>query len=143
MIDKSTLKIKKDTLAYTPTRAHRLDAGLDLYARDAAIVGAKESCTFDTGIHVEIPEGYVGLLLPKSGLNKNHGILSFGVIDAGYTGSINVTLYNMGGYDYKVDIGDKISQLLIIPCLLPEVLIVDDLKETERGDNGFGSTGRK
>lgn len=136
------IKVMLDVGSKVPTRAHATDAGLDLYARDSAIVPAKESCVFDTGIHVEIPEGYFGLLLSKSGLNVKHGITSEGVIDCGYTGSIKVKLYNNSGYDYKVNVGDKISQLIIIPCMLPKVKLVDSLKDTERADQGFGSSGR-
>lgn len=83
----------------------------------------------------------VGFLKSKSGLNVNHGITSEGVIDMGYTGSIKVKLYNHGEEDYTVSAGDKISQLVILPILTPTLELVDKLEETERGDNGFGSTG--
>ena len=78
----------------------------------------------------------------KSGLNVKHGIISDGVIDSGYTGSIVVKLYNMSGFDYKINAGDKISQLVILSCLLPGLEPVEALEDTERGDCGFGSTGR-
>ncbi len=142
---KHTMKIYLEDGAKMPTRAHAADAGLDIYARDGQIVSAKESATFDTGVHVEIPEGYVGMLKSKSGLNCKHGIVSEGVIDAGYTGSIVVKLHNHGGYDYKVNAGDKISQLVILPILTPELEQVDSVEElgiTERGNNGFGSSGK-
>ena len=125
-----------------PTRAHKTDAGLDIYAKDGQIVPAKESAIFDTGVHVEIPVGYVGMLKSKSGLNVKHGITSEGVIDAGYTGSIVVKLYNHGGYDYRVEKGDKISQLVIMPIITPGLEEVDTLEDTERGTGGFGSTGK-
>lgn len=125
-----------------PTRAHKTDAGLDIYAKDGQIVPAKESAIFDTGVHVEIPVGYVGMLKSKSGLNVKHGITSEGVIDAGYTGSIVVKLYNNSGYDYKVNAGDKIIQLVILPILTPGLEEVDALEDTERGAGGFGSTGK-
>lgn len=125
-----------------PTRAHKTDAGLDIYAKDGQIVPAKESAIFDTGVHVEIPVGYVGMLKSKSGLNVKHGITSEGVIDAGYTGSIVVKLYNHGSYDYRVEKGDKISQLVIMPIITPEPEEVDTLEDTERGTGGFGSTGK-
>lgn len=124
------------------SRAHDIDAGLDLYAREDQIVPAKESAKFDTGVHLEIPVGYAGLLVSKSGLNVKHGIESTGLIDAGFIGSVVVKLYNHSGIDYKVKKGDKISQLVILPILTPTLEVVDKLDETERGDGGFGSTGR-
>jgi dUTP pyrophosphatase len=136
------IKIKLDEGAKMPTRAHITDAGLDLYARETQIISAKESAKFDTGVHIEIPVGYVGMLKSKSGLNVNHGITSEGVIDAGYTGSITAKLYNNSGYDYKVNAGDKITQLVIMPIITPELEEVETLEETERGSGGFGSTGK-
>lgn len=136
------MKIKLDPGAVFPTRAHPTDAGLDIYARDTQIVPAKESAIFDTGVHIELPEGTVGMLKSKSGLNVKHGIVSEGVIDVGYTGSIVVKLYNHSGYDYKVNAGDKISQLVIMPILAPTLEIVDELEVRGRGNNGFGSSGR-
>lgn len=115
---------------------------VDLYATEDRIIEAKVSAVFDTGVHVQIPEGCVGFLKSKSGLNVKNGIVSDGVIDSGYTGSIVVKLYNLSGFDYKVNAGDKISQLVILPCMLPDLEPVDNLGETERGDGGFGSTGR-
>lgn len=136
------IKIKLDEGAKMPTRAHETDAGLDIYARDEQIVPAKKSAIFDTGVHIELPIGTVGMLKSKSGLNVKHGLTSEGVIDVGYTGSIVVKLYNHSGYDYRVKAGDKISQLVILPILTPTPYLVDSLEETERGDNGFGSSGR-
>lgn len=139
---KRKMKIMLDPGAKLPTRAHEFDAGFDIYARESQVVSAKESAKFDTGVHVEIPLGYVGMLKSKSGLNVKHGITSEGVIDAGYTGSIVVKLYNNSGRDYKVEEGDKISQLVIMPIILPELEEVDSLEDTDRGDNGFGSSGK-
>ena len=136
------MKIKLDDGAKMPTRAHDTDAGLDLYARETQIVPAKESAVFDTGIHIEIPVGTVGMLKSKSGLNVKHGITSEGVIDAGYTGSIVVKLYNNSGYDYRVEAGDKISQLVIMPIITPPLELVESLEDTKRGNGGFGSTGK-
>ena len=136
------MKVKLDDGAIMPTRAHPADAGLDLYARETQIVGARDSAKFDTGVHIELPEGTVGFLKSKSGLNVNHGITSEGVIDVGYTGSIVVKLYNKSGKDYEIKAGDKISQLVILPILTPTPQLVDSLEESERGDNGFGSSGR-
>lgn len=125
-----------------PTRAYSTDAGLDLYARETQIVPARESAIFDTGVHVELPEGTTGFIKSKSGLNVKHGITSEGVIDVGYSGSIVVKLYNHSGNDYKVNKGDKISQLVILPILTPDIEMVDSLEEHGRGNNGFGSSGR-
>ena len=75
-------------------------------------------------------------------MNVKHGITSEGVIDEGYTGSIVVKLYNHSGYDYKVKRGDKITQLVVLPVVKPSVDLVDSLEETDRGNNGFGSSGR-
>lgn len=136
------MKIKLDSGAKMPTRAYPTDAVLDLYARETQIVPAKESAVFDTGVHIELPAGTVGMLKSKSGLNVKHGITSEGVIDVGYSGSICVKLYNHSGYDYKVNAGDKISQLVILPILAPELELVDELEEHGRGNNGFGSSGK-
>lgn len=136
------IRIKLDAGAKMPTRAHALDAGLDLYARESCIVEAKGSAIFDTGVHIVIPYRYVGILKSKSGLNINHGIISDGTIDAGYTGSIKVKLYNLSGYDYEVKAGDKITQLVILRCRCDMPYKVPKLEVTERGDRGFGSSGR-
>ena len=88
-----------------------------------------------------IPEGYVGMVKSKSGLNVNCGLTSEGVIDSGYTGSIVVKLYNHGKNAVLIEQGMKISQLVILPIITPFLLMVDSLDETERGDGGFGSTG--
>ena len=136
------MKIKLDEGAKMPTRAYPTDAGLDIYARDTQIVPAKESAIFDTGVHIELPLGTVGMLKSKSGLNVKHGITSEGVIDVGYSGSICVKLYNNSGYDYKVNAGDKISQLVILPIWTEKLELVEELEEHGRGNNGFGSTGR-
>ena len=99
-------------------------------------------CLFrETGVHIQLPKNTVGFLKSKSGLNVKYGITSEGVIDAGYTGSIMVKLYNHSDNTYRVRKGDKISQLVILPCLLPELEAVDSLEDTERGTGGFGSSG--
>lgn len=136
------MKIKLDKYAYMPTRAHEDDAGLDLYATETKVIHAGESEIFDTGVHIELPKGTVGMLKSKSGLNVKHGLTSEGVIDVGYTGSICVKLYNNSNLDYTVFRGDKISQLVIMPILTPPLELVEDLEATERGNGGFGSTGK-
>ena len=136
------IKIMLDEGAYMPTRAHDTDAGLDLYATEDAVIFRHGSHTFDTGVHVQIPEGYVGFLKSKSGLNVNQGIQSAGVIDCGYTGSIRAKLYNHGRGMVHIKKGQKISQLVLLPIITPELELVDSLEETERGNGGFGSTGK-
>lgn len=145
------MRIMLDDGAYAPVRAHETDAGLDLRTPYEVTVPAKGSVTIDTGVHIEIPwggrgrsdsEGYVGFLKSKSGLNVKHGIVSEGVIDMGYTGSIQVKLYNHSDTDYTFKAGDKITQLVILPCIMPSLTLVGKLHDTERGDGGFGSTGR-
>lgn len=136
------MRVQLDAGAYMPDRAHSDDAGLDLRAREDKLVPPKGSATFDTGVHVELPPGTVGLLKSKSGLNVRHDLTSDGVIDVGYTGSIVVKLYNHGEKPYRVKHGDKISQLVILPIRLPELRAVPELPKTARGEGGFGSTGR-
>lgn len=137
------MKIVLEPWAIMPTRAHEFDAGLDLYsARDDVYIYPGGSELFDTGVHVELEKGTVGMVKAKSGLNVKYGLTCEGVIDSGFTGSIMVKLYNHGEKPYLVRNGDKISQLVILPCLLPELEVVDSLEDTERGTGGFGSTGR-
>lgn len=141
------MKIMLDKGAKMPTRAHTYDAGLDLYAPEDGWVHTINPCggsvTIDTGVHMEIPEGYVGFIKAKSGLNVNHGLTCTGVIDSHYTGSIAVKLYNHHPcLRYDVMPGDKIAQLVVLKCELPELELVDSLEETDRGDGGFWSTGR-
>lgn len=138
------MKIKLDDGAFMPTRAHDTDAGLDLYAneKESRVIWAGKSAVFDTGVHVELPPGTVGMLKSKSGMNVNLDITNEGVIDEGYTGSIKVKLYNHGEENRVIGRRDKISQLVILPCLRPDLELVESLEETERGDAGFGSSGR-
>lgn len=136
------MKIKLDEGAYMPERAHVTDAGLDLRAKESKIIPARGFAIFRTGVHVQLPRGTAGVLVSKSGLNVKHNLTSTGLIDEGYTGEIVVKLYNHGHTYYKVKAGDKISQLVIIPVFNKPLEVVDDLDESDRGNNGFGSTGR-
>lgn len=142
------MKVKLDNGAFIPTRAHEEDAGLDIKTPEAFtirgcnIMDGAGKAVIRTGVHVEIPKGYVGFLKAKSGLNVKHNIYGEGVIDASYTGEIVVKLYNNGDAPYHFNVGDKIIQLVILPIITPEIEIVDELEDTERGDNGFGSTGK-
>lgn len=136
------MKVVLDPGAIMPQRAHSADAGLDLFSREDAVIYPNSGGVFDSGVHVAIPEGYVGFLKSKSGLNVKHSIQSEGVIDSGYTGSIMVKLFNHGASAVAIQKGQKISQLVILPIITPELEIVDRLEETERGEGGFGSTGK-
>lgn len=137
------MKIMLDKGAYMPIRGHKDDAGLDLRTPIKIKIKPGGSATIDTGVHVEIAPGLVGMLKSKSGLNVKYGITSEGVIDAGYTGSIVAKLYNHGTGIAYFNPGDKITQLVIMPVYIPDDLnVVDSFEKTERGNGGFGSTGR-
>ena len=136
------MKIMLDEGAICPTRAHDHDAGLDLYSREELIIMPGESEVFDTGVHVELPVRSFGKLESKSGLLVNYDIVSCGgVIDENYRGSIRVKLYNLGHRPYMIRKGQKIIQLIVQPYMAPAIELTDSLSETERGENGFGSTG--
>ena len=135
------INVQLDDGAFMPQKAHNLDAGFDLRTPYDGKVGYLGSAVIDTGVHVAIPEGYVGFLKSKSGLNVKHDLQGEGVIVAGYTGSIKVKLYNSGRDTYSFKAGDKIIQLVILPIPEVNLVYVEKLDETERGNNGFGSTG--
>lgn len=132
--------------AVLPSRAHEGDAGLDLYACEAAHIGPGERWSVGTGIAVEVPDGHAGLVLPRSGLAKKHGIAlvnSPGLIDSGYRGEIRVLLLNTDPAEtFRVAAGDRIAQLVIAPIALAEPVEVPSLAESARGVGGFGSSGR-
>lgn len=136
------INVMLDDGAIEPTRAHEYDAGLDLYAREDFTVPAHGSAIHDTGVHIEIPKGYAGILESKSGLNVKHNITGTGTIDCGYMGSVVTKLYNHGNYDYAFKRGEKIIQLVLKRIATPRVKVVESFVETERGNNGFGSTGK-
>lgn len=136
------MRVVLDEGAKMPLRAHPYDAGMDLFSRTDSLIAARGSAIFDTGVHVEIPDGYVGFIKSKSGLNMKKNLLAEGVIDAGYTGPIVVKVYNHGDEEVLIRAGDKLTQLVILPVLLPELELSDSLTETDRGAAGFGSTGR-
>lgn len=138
----NTMNVMLDEGAFMPEFAHKTDAGADLRSPVDVVIPARGSAVIDTGIHVEIPEGFAGFLKSKSGLNVNHNLIGEGVIDSGYQGSIRVKLYNLGDKDYSIKKGDKIIQLVILPCVYCDFVEVNKFAETDRGDGGFGSTGR-
>ena len=135
------MKIMLDEGARMPTRAHEADAGLDFYSKENCYIYAGEGHDFETGVHVQIPKGYEGKIESKSGLMAKRIVSLGGVIDSGYTGSIRITLWNFGKEGYEFHVGDKIAQLVLHKIITPELELVDSLEETERGNNGFGSTG--
>jgi dUTP diphosphatase len=132
--------------AREPSRAHDGDAGYDLYAVEAARLGPGERASVGTGIAVAIPDGWAGLVLPRSGLAARHGITipnAPGLIDSGYRGEVRVLLLNTDPSEaFEVAAGDRIAQLLLVRHEAPEVLEVESLDETVRGAGGFGSSGR-
>lgn len=136
------MKIKLDPGAIMPVRAHSTDAGLDLFSPGNCSVYPDDSVTIDTGVHVEIPEGYAGFVKSRSGSMVHHGIVTDGVVDCGYTGAICVKLFNHGYTEFRIVKGQKIAQLVLVKIITPELEVVDELGETERGNAGFGSTGR-
>lgn len=143
------LDVMLDDDAFMPERAYDTDAGFDIRTPVSIELNAFSptygcgKATVDTGIHVAIPKGYVGMLKSKSGLNVIHDIMSEGVIDAGYTGSIRVKLYNLGNEEHHFDKGDKITQLVVMPIAsIQGVRMIDEMPNSERLSNGFGSTGK-
>lgn len=125
-----------------PQRAHKDDAGLDIYSPTDFFVGGNQRFTLWTGVRMELPKGTCAMVRSKSGLLKNKGILTDGVIDVGYTGQIAVTLVNTTPKKVFFERGDKVAQIVIVPVEYPALVLADELEETERSDGGFGSTGR-
>ena len=132
--------------ARLPSRAHAGDAGLDLYAAEAATLGPGERASVGTGVAVEIPDGHAGLVLPRSGLAARHGIALVnapGLIDSGYRGELRVLLLNTDREEaFEIEPGDRIAQLVISPVAEPEPVEVEALSGSERAGGGFGSSGR-
>lgn len=138
MLDK--IEVMLEPGAKLPHRAHPNDAGLDLYSPKGIVVVPCCTEVIDTGVHVRIPPGYYGRIVARSSLLAR-GILCDGTIDAGYTGTIKVILINASYDPYRVYSGDRIAQLIIEPIETPVPVVVESFPETERGDNGIGSTG--
>ena len=137
------INVKKlNNNATIPTRANPTDAGLDLYADDYYVIDSKERNLIGTSIAIEIPDGYMARIAPRSGLSFKKGLdVMAGIIDSSYRGEIKVILINHGHHDVGLHRGDKIAQLIIQPIELWMPVEVDQLLETSRGANGFGSTG--
>ncbi len=138
------LRLKEE--AVLPSRAHPGDAGLDLYSCEAAHIGPGERWSVGTGVGVEIPEGHAGLVLPRSGLARDHGIALVnapGLIDSGYRGELRVLLLNTDpAENFRIAPGDRIAQLLVAPIATPEPVEAPALSDSVRGEGGFGSSGR-
>lgn len=137
-------KLRED--AKVPVYASEYSAGADLYSTEALVIAPGETAAVKTGLALEIPEGYVGLVCARSGLATKKGLApanKVGVIDSDYRGEITVALYNQSKETQTLDAGERAAQLLITPCLKAEFEESDELSETVRGQGGFGSTGRK
>lgn len=136
------IKVLKETEdAILPTYAHFGDAGADLYANEEVDIQPNEVKIIQTGLKVEIPDGYEMQVRPRSGMSTKTPILGIlGTVDSGYRGSLGVMLYNHGDIPYRVQKGDRIAQAVIAPTYHGNFLISDSLSETERGEGGFGST---
>jgi len=139
------LKIKKlRDDAKLPIYAHPGDAGFDLFIPDSLTIQPGERLSIPLGLAMEIPNGYTGLLLDKSGLSHKHGLKSFGgVIDAGYRGEFHVGIMNLSDKAYTFEKGDKIIQMLIMPVAHVNITEASELSESVRGTGAFGSSGKK
>jgi dUTP pyrophosphatase len=132
--------------AFLPIYAQPGDAGADLRSRVAAVVPAHGRVLVPTGVSIALPDGYVGLVHPRSGLAHKHGITVLntpGTVDAGYRGEIAVNLYNSTDTDFEVEVGDRIAQLVIQQVERAKFIKVERLPESDRGEGGHGSTGKK
>ena len=147
--ENSTMKIpfiKLDKDLPTPSQSHEGDAAVDLYAReDIYLIAPGRRHAMPTGIAIEIPSGYAGFITPRSGVSAKRGIgiaNAPGIIDSGYRGELKVILINNSDkMSTSVKRGDKIAQLTIVPVFCPDLYEVSSLTETDRGEDGFGSTG--
>ncbi|KAI0002970.1 dUTP pyrophosphatase [Russula compacta] len=139
----SSLRIKRlSKKAKLPTRGSALAAGYDLYSAEKKVIPARGKALVDTQLSVAVPPGTYGRVAPRSGLASKFMIdTGAGVIDADYRGVVYVLLFNHSDVDFTVEEGDRVAQLVIEKIETPSVLEVDDLEETDRGANGWGSTG--
>ncbi len=128
-----------------PTHSHEGDAGVDLYTSIDFKLQSGERRLVPAGIAVAVPQGYVGLVCPRSGMAVKHGITVVngpGVVDSGYRGELKVALINQGAEPVSFERGDRIAQLLVVPVAVQELTEVAELPTSDRGDGGFGSTGQ-
>ena len=136
------MNVQLDEGAYMPERAHDTDAGADLRTPYSFTLWPGEFECVDTGVHVEVPEGYMLEVRSKSGLMTKSGVVTDGTVDAGYNGSIRVCLFNHSRMHREFQAGDKIAQIVFLRIDTPEFEQVDQITGGERSDRGFGSTGR-
>lgn len=130
---------------FLPTYAQPGDAGADLRSRVSVVVPARGRVLVPTGVSIALPDGFVGLVHPRSGLAHKSGITVLntpGTVDAGYRGEISVNLYNSSDTDFQVEVGDRIAQLVIQEVSRAQFLRVEELPESDRGEGGHGSTGK-
>jgi len=129
--------------AKIPQYAHHNDAGMDLFCVETITINPGERLQIKTGIAMEIPDGYVGLVWDKSGLSHKFGLRTLGgVVDSGYRGEIMVGMYNLSTEPYVFEVGHKVAQMLIQKVEQPSIVEVEELSESVRGDKAFGSTGK-
>ena len=138
----SVVRVQLEGGAHMPVRAHSTDAGADIRCVEGFTVPAHGSSVIDTGVHVQLPPNTKLEIKSKSGLNVRHGIVTTGLIDEGFTGRILVRVYNLSDEDYTFDAGDKVTQVCLSPVLYPIYTLVERVEGGERGDGGYGSTGR-
>ena len=133
--------------SHVPVYAHPGDAGADLVSAEALRLEPGQRALVGTGVRLALPDGYVGFVVPRSGLAARHGITIVnapGTVDAGYRGEIKVSLLNTdAAVPYDVAVGDRIAQLIVMPVPRARFVPVDELPDSTRGDGGFGSTGYK
>ncbi len=129
--------------AKLPAYAHSGDAGMDFFALEKTVILPNKRVLVKTGISIEIPEGYVGLIWDKSSISFKYGLKTVGgVIDAGYRGEVGIVIINTSNQEYIFEAGHKIAQMLIQKVEHVEILETIELTETKRGSGGFGSTGK-
>ena len=128
-----------------PTYAHPGDAGADLVARTDVTLAPGERATVPTGVAIALPDGYAAFVHPRSGLAAKHGVTVVnapGTVDAGYRGEIKVNLLNTGGEPHRIEVGDRIAQLVVQRVERVRFVEVERLPGSDRGERGHGSTGR-
>ena len=133
-----------ESMYQLPASAHDGDAGADLAAAEAGVIEPGERALVPLGFAVAIPDGFAGLVMPRSGLAVRHGVTVLnapGLVDSGYRGELRVALINHGSEAFAYEVGDRIAQLVITPVASCTFEVVDDLHDTARGESGFGSTG--
>lgn len=138
-----TIRVLLEDGATLPERAHDTDAGADIRCIEGFTVPAHGHVTVDTGVHVELPPETKGELKSKSGLWTKHGILTTGLIDEGFTGSIRVGVANLSDEDYTFEANEKLTQICVSPVCYPTYVESDCIEGGARGDSGYGSTGRR